>query len=119
MAQRQGFRARPIDVNVSLAIVRDADALDQDQSVAREVTHAHKNLDKNNEAVRPNPPPRALCTRQYAFSIVQLSARFFSHVSGLSVEVTTPLRMGRSQTRMSAPNGPVFRAPARYTLSLL
>jgi len=110
MAQRQGFRARPIDVNVSLAIVRDADALDHDQSVAREVTHAHKNLDKNNEAVRPNPRH---CTRQHAFSNSRLDS---SATSQARLEVTTPVRMGRSQTRMSAPNGPVFCAPARYTL---
>ena len=48
------FRARPIDVNVALVIVRDADVPDQDPTVARRVTRAHK----SNEAVRPNPIPR-------------------------------------------------------------
>ena len=50
---RPSFRARPIDINVALAIIRDADVINSDeQVVAREVTHAHKNLDKDNEEVR-------------------------------------------------------------------
>ena len=47
---RPSFRARPIDVNQSLAIIRDK--LDDDQAITREVNHAHKNLDKDNEEVR-------------------------------------------------------------------
>jgi enhancer of polycomb-like protein len=43
---RPSFRARPIDINVALAIIRDADVINSDeQVVAREVTHALKNLD--------------------------------------------------------------------------
>ena len=47
---RPSFRARPIDVNQSLAIIREA--LDADQVVAREVTHGHQTLDAENEEVR-------------------------------------------------------------------
>jgi len=47
---RPSFRARPIDVNQSLAIVREE--LDPDQVVAREVTHGHQTLDAENEEVR-------------------------------------------------------------------
>jgi hypothetical protein len=59
---RPSFRARPIDINVALAIISDADVINSDeQVVAREVTHAHKNLDKDNEEVRArsafNRPP--------------------------------------------------------------
>ena len=58
---RPSFRARPIDISQALAIVRDESVLnDESQAVAREVTHAHKNLDKDNEEVRPPRPfPRA------------------------------------------------------------
>ena len=58
---RPSFRARPIDISQALAIVRDESVLnDESQAVAREVTHAHKNLDKDNEEVRrPRPFPRA------------------------------------------------------------
>ena len=58
---RPSFRARPIDIAQALAIVRDESVLnDESQAVAREVTHAHKNLDKDNEEVRrPRPFPRA------------------------------------------------------------
>ena len=50
---RPSFRARPIDVNQSLAIIREP--LDDDQAITREVNHAHKNLDKDNEEVRTQP----------------------------------------------------------------
>ena len=53
---RPSFRARPIDVNQSLAIIREA--LDADQVVAREVTHGHQTLDAENEEVRRRPAPR-------------------------------------------------------------
>lgn len=58
---RPSFRARPIDISQALAIIRDESVLnDESQAVAREVTHAHKNLDKDNEEVRPPRPfPRA------------------------------------------------------------
>lgn len=58
---RPSFRARPIDISQALAIVRDESVLnDESQAVAREVTHAHKNLDKDNEEVRRRRPfPRA------------------------------------------------------------
>jgi len=46
------FRARPIDIASQLAIMRDPDAIKDDQVVQREVTHAHKALDKENEEVR-------------------------------------------------------------------
>jgi len=53
MATRQtSFRARPIDISVALAIMRDPDAIKDEQVVQREVTHAHKALDKENEEVR-------------------------------------------------------------------
>lgn len=50
---RPSFRARPIDVNQSLAIVREE--LDPDQVVAREVTHGHQTLDAENEEVLTKP----------------------------------------------------------------
>lgn len=46
---RPSFRARPIDINQSLAIIREA--LDEAQVVAREVTHGHQTLDAENEEV--------------------------------------------------------------------
>ena len=53
MATRQtSFRASPIDISVALAIMRDPDAIKDEQVVQREVTHAHKALDKENEEVR-------------------------------------------------------------------
>ena len=52
MATRQGsFRARPIDVTSQLALLRDPEAIKDEQVVQREVTHAHKALDKENEEV--------------------------------------------------------------------
>ena len=47
---RPSFRARPIDIHQSLAIIREA--LDDDQVVAREVTHGHQTRDAENEEVR-------------------------------------------------------------------
>jgi len=52
MATRQtSFRARPIDITSQLALLRDPDAIKDEQVVQREVTHAHKALDKENEEV--------------------------------------------------------------------
>ena len=52
MATRQtSFRARPIDITSQLALLRDPDAIKDGQVVQREVTHAHKALDKENEEV--------------------------------------------------------------------
>lgn len=48
---RPSFRARPIDIHQSLAIIREV--LDDEQAITREVNHAHKSLDKDNEEVRP------------------------------------------------------------------
>ena len=42
---------RPIEVTQQLAIVRDPNAIAEDQIVSREVSHAHKQLDKENEEV--------------------------------------------------------------------
>lgn len=47
---RPSFRARPIDVTQNLSLVREV--LDDEQAVTRDVNHAHKNLDKDNEEVR-------------------------------------------------------------------
>jgi len=66
---RPSFRARPIDIHQSLAIVREA--LDESQVVAREVTHGHQTLDAENEEVRARatapsarkrPPVGRTCT---------------------------------------------------------
>jgi enhancer of polycomb-like protein len=52
MATRQtSFRARPIDITAQLAVMRDPDAIKDEQVVQREVTHAHQALDKENEEV--------------------------------------------------------------------
>jgi enhancer of polycomb-like protein len=52
MATRQtSFRARPIDITSQLALLRDPEAIKDEQVVQREVTHAHKALDKENEEV--------------------------------------------------------------------
>lgn len=63
MAARQTFRARPIDIVQTLQIVRDTSLLNADEStVTRDVSHAHKALDKENEAVRcawPQPCPKS------------------------------------------------------------
>jgi len=50
IAQRS-YRNRPIEVTQQLAIVRDPNAIAEDQIVSREVSHAHKQLDKENEEV--------------------------------------------------------------------
>ena len=47
IAQRS-YRNRPIEVTQQLAIVRDPNAINEDQIVSREVSHAHKQLDKEN-----------------------------------------------------------------------
>ena len=103
---RPSFRARPIDIAQALAIVRDESVLnDESQAVAREVTHAHKNLDKDNEEVRrPRPFPRAP-----PLSFHRLDLRK-SVVSGSKIESPPrpriwPTRGGRD----SIP--PVFSAP--------
>ena len=69
---RPSFRARPIDIHQSLAIIREA--LDDDQVVAREVTHGHQTLDAENEEGRartdanPPRPPRPTCPANGACS---------------------------------------------------
>ena len=55
------FRARPIDVNVALVILRDADGSDHYPTVARKMTRAQK----SNEAVRPNPIPSTHGTTRF------------------------------------------------------
>lgn len=50
-AVRTSFRARPIDIHAQLEVVRDPAALDDSGFVTREVTHAHKALDRENEEV--------------------------------------------------------------------
>lgn len=56
MALRQTFRARPIDIYQSLQIVRDPNQLNAEEgTVTRDVSHAHKALDKENEAVLTKP----------------------------------------------------------------
>jgi enhancer of polycomb-like protein len=51
IAQQRSYRNRPIEVTQQLAIVRDPNAINEDQIVSREVSHAHKQLDKENEEV--------------------------------------------------------------------
>ena len=50
IAQRS-YRNRPIEVTQQLGIIRDPNAINEDQIVSREVSHAHKQLDKENEEV--------------------------------------------------------------------
>ena len=99
---RPSFRARPIDISQALAIVRDESVLnDESQAVAREVTHAHKNLDKDNEEVRRRRPfPRAPpCPFRTAFARARASAvrggDFYPHPSRGSG------RVGAHATRFS------------------
>ena len=51
LAQQRSYRNRPIEVTQQLSIVRDPNAIAEDQIVSREVSHAHKQLDKENEEV--------------------------------------------------------------------
>ena len=55
-ATRISFRARPLDPNKQLQLVRDLADLDKD-AANRGITHGHEALDAENEEVRPRPPP--------------------------------------------------------------
>lgn len=61
MATTRAFRARPLDINKPLDIVRDLSLLDSTEGLpARDVVHNHAALDADNEKVRlPGGPPRA------------------------------------------------------------
>ena len=108
---RPSFRARPIDIAQALAIVRDESVLnDESQAVAREVTHAHKNLDKDNEEVRrPRPFPRAP-----PLSFHRLDLRK-SVVSGSKMESPLPADLADSgRARLHSPR---FFRPAGHSTS--
>ena len=108
---RPSFRARPIDIAQALAIVRDESVLnDESQAVAREVTHAHKNLDKDNEEVRrPRPFPRAP-----PLSFHRLDLRK-SVVSGSKME--SPLPADLADSGRSRLHFPRFFRPAGHSTS--
>jgi hypothetical protein len=52
MATGRTFRARQLDVQRPLEIVRDESLLDTADAVARDVVHSHQALDADNEKVR-------------------------------------------------------------------
>lgn len=52
MATGRTFRARQLDVQRPLEIVRDESLLDAADTVARDVVHNHQALDADNEKVR-------------------------------------------------------------------
>ena len=106
---RPSFRARPIDIAQALAIVRDESVLnDESQAVAREVTHAHKNLDKDNEEVRrPRPFPRAPPLSFHGLDLRK------SVVSGSKIE-SPPARGSARLGAVATPFPPFF--PPRRTL---
>lgn len=108
---RPSFRARPIDIAQALAIVRDESVLnDESQAVAREVTHAHKNLDKDNEEVRrPRPFPRA---PPLSFHWLDLRK---SVVSGSKIE--SPLPADLADSGRSRLHFPRFFRPAGHSTS--
>ena len=108
---RPSFRARPIDIAQALAIVRDESVLnDESQAVAREVTHAHKNLDKDNEEVRrPRPFPRAPLL---SFHLLDLRK---SVVSGSKIE--SPLPEDLADSGRSRLHFPRFFRPAGHSTS--
>lgn len=108
---RPSFRARPIDIAQALAIVRDESVLnDESQAVAREVTHAHKNLDKDNEEVRrPRPFPRA---PPLSFHGPDLRK---SVVSGSKIE--SPLPADLADSGRSRLHFPRFFRPAGHSTS--
>jgi hypothetical protein len=51
MATRLSFRPRPLDHNKQLSIVRDVEELDKNEGPARDISHNHEALDKENEEV--------------------------------------------------------------------
>mmetsp|Transcript_12554 Transcript_12554/g.41388 ORF Transcript_12554/g.41388 Transcript_12554/m.41388 type:complete len:475 (+) Transcript_12554:175-1599(+) len=51
MSSRLSFRSRPLDPNSQLVILRSLDDIEEGGLVTREVSHAHKALDKENEEV--------------------------------------------------------------------
>lgn len=72
----RAFRARPVDPNRPLPIVRDLGLLDSAEGLpAREVVHNHAALDADNEKVtwgeknraRPQPKPAGLLALACAF----------------------------------------------------
>jgi len=68
MATRTSFRPRPLDLHKQLSIVRDLKDLDSTEGlVAREITHNHEALDKENEEVL------GLTTWLYSFQAICVS----------------------------------------------
>ena len=55
-ARAIGFRARTVDVNVRLGLLRSADELSEEAAVSRVAAHSHVALDRENEEVRISPP---------------------------------------------------------------
>ena len=108
---RPSFRARPIDIAQALAIVRDESVLnDESQAVAREVTHAHKNLDKDNEEVRrPRPFPRAPPFHFTGWT----HAKAWSSSS----KMESPLPADLTDSGRSRPHFPRFFRPAGHSTS--
>jgi hypothetical protein len=51
-ARAIGFRARTVDVNVRLGLLRSADELSEEAAVSRVAAHSHVALDRENEEVR-------------------------------------------------------------------
>ncbi len=65
MSRLPSFRARQIDINAQLVIVRSAEDLTEEGTVTRVVHHGHQQLDRENEEARkrrrtePRRAPRA------------------------------------------------------------
>ena len=55
-ARAIGFRARAVDVNVRLCLLRSADELSDEAAVSRVAAHSHVALDRENEEVRISAP---------------------------------------------------------------
>jgi hypothetical protein len=104
---RPSFRARPIDIAQALAIVRDESVLnDESQAVAREVTHAHKNLDKDNEEVRrPRPFPRA--------PPFHFTGWTYAKAWSSSSKIESPPALGSGRLGAVATSFPPFFSPRR------
>ena len=52
MSRLPSFRARQIDINAQLVIVRSTDELTEEGTVTRVVHHGHEQLDRENEEAR-------------------------------------------------------------------
>ncbi len=55
--QRIGFRARPVDINTRLVIIRSPEEradLGEEATVSRQAAHSHVALDRENEEARPD-----------------------------------------------------------------